>query len=185
MKKLVFLTAAFLLVFVIGCQENPITEPHTDNFQQANNETNTILNVEKDISNSFHGKIDVNDLIPDPSQYFNGLMEVKGTIIYTLQVVQTDPHPSLPQSYIVLNYTVKLELQNPFTPEDITWTVSGVGKAVRPYSGDGRCFIINPFAVQGHDKLQDLVIKLCATHKCCELDAMWLTMTSAEEVVNH
>ncbi len=99
MKKLFLTIVTFSILFIIGCQENSITDPLT--VEQTNK-------VQPDPSHQ--GTITLERMLTDPYPVMNSFYIVNGEIQYRHTVQLLDPIPPNPQYVVSLNLTFSAEL---------------------------------------------------------------------------
>ncbi len=98
---------AFLFFFLLGCQENSITDPGTidDNVLTAQDDQNTLS---KDFISAYPRVIEITDLIYDPTHPLNIYGDqIKGIIRYNHEV---SPTRNLNKYQIDLKFNVNLKL---------------------------------------------------------------------------
>jgi len=82
MKKLLLTLVSFSFLFVVGCQENSLTEPLTSEVAEKENfQEDTYL----------HGFMRLEGMLADPSRPFNCYLEIRGGIEYEHKLIYIDP----------------------------------------------------------------------------------------------
>ena len=120
MKTLFVALVVLFFAFIIGCQENSITDPVT-NDNGAEFTTTTAPDMDKDLISAYPGVIKLAGLIYDPSHRLNSFAEIKGIVRYRLEKINTVIKPA--RSAIKVNLYVKAELQSNCPMQDRPWTV--------------------------------------------------------------
>jgi hypothetical protein len=92
MKKLLFSFVVFTVLLFIGCQENSITDPVSNNTN-LNLATSEQSFLDKDIISSYPGVIKLEGTLFDPSHYFNNYAAISGFVRYSLDKVILDRIP--------------------------------------------------------------------------------------------
>ncbi len=97
MKKLFLTLVTFSILFVVGCQENSITDPLT------------VEPTNKVQSNPSHqGTITLERMLTDPYPVMNSYFIINGAIEYEHTLVTREPVP--PETYVSLNLSISAEL---------------------------------------------------------------------------
>jgi hypothetical protein len=107
MKALFVYLPAFLFLFLLGCQENSITDPGTieDNTFTAQDDQ---YYVSKDFISAYPRLIEISELIKDPTHPLNiDGDQIKGIIRYNHEV---SPTPNLNKYRVDLKFFVNLRL---------------------------------------------------------------------------
>jgi len=98
MKKLFLTLVTFSILFVVGCQENSITDPIT--VEPANKVQ------QPDPSNQ--GTITLERMLTDPHPVMNSYFIINGAIEYEHTLVTREPIP--PETFVSLNLSVSADL---------------------------------------------------------------------------
>lgn len=163
MKKLLSSLVVFSVLFIIGCQENSITDPvstESINKNQTTGETFT------------SGVIPLEGLLVVPGG-FQTYYSIEGQINFTHELVLLDPAPPAPQYYIDLGLTVRAVL----TDEGYnTFTISSTSQDNIYVSDDGIYILEKSFTVLGRNDGLTLVCKFLVTTDGVGLNAMWLAI---------
>lgn len=131
MKKLLYSLVVFSVLLLIGCQENSITDP-VSNDTNLNLATTEQSFLDKDIISSYPGVIKLEGTLFDPSHYFNSV-NISGVVRYSLDKVKLDRIPEdIP---IKVRLYVNAELNggvfqkvNNGTSQDLVWFVNGTSE---------------------------------------------------------
>jgi len=114
MKNLFLTIVVFSVLLLIGCQENSITDP-------VSNDTNlnlaTIV-LDKDIISSYPGVIKLEGMLFDPSHYFNNNAAISGVVRYSLNKVELDRIPE--DTPIKVKLYVNAELKEGLSGRDVS-----------------------------------------------------------------
>jgi len=127
MKTLFVSLVAFFFAFIIGCQENSITDP-VMNDSGSEFTTSTAPEINKDILDYYPGAIKLSGFIYDPSHRLNSFAEIKGTVRYRLEQIYTGQRP--PRSAIKVKLYVNAVLLGGCNKADRTWTVVNTAEEV-------------------------------------------------------
>ena len=126
MKTLFASLLALFFAYFIGCQENSITDPV---MNDAGAEfTIAAPTIDKDIISYYPGSIKLEGMIYDPSHRLNSFAEIKGTVRYRLDQIQTDKRP--PRSAIKVQLYVNAELKSNCPNQNCPWTVINTAEEV-------------------------------------------------------
>lgn len=109
MKPLFLSLPAFLFLFILGCQENSVTDPGTidDNVLTAQDDQN----VSKDFISVYPKLIEINEFIYDPTHAQNQWGDqIKGVIRYDHQVTPVYYTPEVRLYRVNLKFYVNLRL---------------------------------------------------------------------------
>jgi len=124
MKTLFVFLVALLFTFLIGCQENSITEPV---INDAGAElTITTPTIDKDIINYYPGSMKLEGMLYDPSHRLNSFAEIRGMVRYRLQSVTLVPK----QKAIKVGFYVNAELKSNCLNQHCPWTVIDTAEEV-------------------------------------------------------
>lgn len=150
MKKLLSSLIVFPVLFVIGCQENSITDPVSTgsiNKNQTTGETFT------------SGVIPLEGLLMIPGG-FQSYYTIKGQINYTHELVLLDPMPPAPQYYVDLNLSVRANLTD---ESHNTFRISSTSEDNIYVLENGRYFLVKSFPVIGRNDGLTLVCSFIVT----------------------
>lgn len=176
MKKILLTIVVFSVLFVIGCQENSITDPIT--VEPTNK-------VQQDLSRQ--GTITLDRMLTDPYPVMNSFFIINGQIEYDfrLEVINTGPP--------VQQYSVSLQLN---TSAGLTYlcTVCGENNEETPAGyinsqsndtitlteGD-RYILEKTYHIQGREDGMVLIIRFLVTTKDVRLDEIFLVLPEEDE----
>jgi hypothetical protein len=163
MKNLFLTTVVFSVLFIIGCQENSITDPIS---------TESVNKSQTTASNITTGLIPLEGLLVLPGG-FQTYFTIEGQINYSHELVQLDPAPPAPQFYIELNLSIRAalidEVQNKFT-------ISSESQDVIYVSEDGIHLLEKSFTVEGRRDGLILLCRFLVTTDGVGLNEMWLVI---------
>ena len=121
MKTLFISLVAFLFAFFVGCQENTITDPVTDQ---------SIPNVDKDVNSYYSEVIKLDGLLFDPSHSkSHPYANIDGTIRYRVDKIKIDRIVAKKVSFIV-NASI-----HGGCPKSKLWRVTEISEAILDFTG--------------------------------------------------
>ena len=167
MKKLLLSLAAFSFLLVIGCQENPITDPvltkSTDN------------NLSREITYN-HDFIKFDRMLIDPSVPFRNYLTITGQVEYEHRLVLLDPMPPAPQEYVNLRMRIGAQLKDPNSPMDVLWNVSGETEDIIYLKNDDIFILQKHYFIEGRDDGMSLLCRFTVSNDGLSLNSMWLDL---------
>ena len=161
MKQLLFSLVVFSVVFVIGCQENSITDPIS---------IESITKDQTTVDPFTSGVTPVEGLLIVPGG-FQSYYSIQGQINYTHELVLLDPIPPAPQYYINLNLSVRALLTD---EGHNAFRISSQSEDIVYDSGDRINVLEKSFPILGRNDGMVLVCKFNVTTDGVELSSMWL-----------
>ncbi len=168
MKKLLFSLIVFSVLFVIGCQENSITEPiSTESINKSQNQEGI----------SSGGTIPLDGILVHHGG-FNSYYSIEGNINYSHELVLFDPKPPSPQYNVHLNLSVDAILTDPDLPGRNSWTISSESEDVFYVSEDGIYILEKSFPVLDRNDGLALVCRFLVTTDGVGLNAKWLSSSN-------
>jgi len=184
MKNLFVSLVTVLVLFVIGCQENSVTDPI------ANESSNKIQAESPDIY--FHGVIPLDGVLNDPYPVGNSFYRISGQIEYDFRILYMDPIPPAPQRYASLYFETNADLRyfctvcSPSELDELSGFIAEVSEDFVPLGGNFASLLEKTFAIQGREDGMVLKVRFAVTNDRIELNAMWLALpnTTATEI-NH
>lgn len=185
MKNLIISLAAASVLFVIGCQENSITDPIANQ---------PVEKPQVGIPDTYiHGTIPIETVLSDPYLVMNSFYRIIGQMEYDLRVFQTDPMPPVPQRYLSLHLETNAELQYfctfyPFNEEDnLDGFISDVSEDYIPLGGNFVSLLEKTFTIQGREDGMVLKVRFNVTNDRIEINAMWLALpnNNVATIINH
>ena len=168
MKKLIFSTTIFLILFTVGCQENSITDPVQQELQKTDPSILSILNQTTG-ENFTSGVIPLEGLLVLRSG-FQTYYEIQGQINYTHELILLDPMPPSPQYYIDLNLSVIANL----TDGNNRLNISSESNDNIYLSKEGTYILQKVFEVVGNNNQLSLICKFLVTTNGIGLSEMFL-----------
>ena len=185
MKKLLFSLIVFSVLFVIGCQENSITDPVQ--FDQKDK----IKKTSDPFVNS--GVITLEGMLQDPHPVMNSYYIINGEIQYqhTLQIL--DPIPPNPQFLISLDLSVSADFTDYCTVCEPPTTGFSAGSIsietnniiYMSEDGDGIYSLEKSFPIQGRTDGMVLMCRFNVTTVSLELNAMWLKLPDINDITSN
>ena len=172
MKKLLISLVVFSVLFVIGCQDNSITDPVS---------TESINKDQTTGENFTSGVIPLEGILVVPGG-FQTYYDIQGQINYTHELVLLDPAPPAPQYYINLDLSVKALLTD---EGHNSFRISSQSEDIIYDSGDRTYILQKSFPVLGRNDGMVLVCRFLVTTDGIELSSMWLTLQDNNAVATH
>lgn len=161
MKKLLYSLVVFSALFLIGCQENSITDPvSTESVNKNQTKGGTITS----------GVIPLEGVLVitgGVQSYYS----LEGQINYTHELVPLDPIPTAPQYYINLNLSVRANLTDESNHSFCIASKSEDTIYVFEYS---RYLVVKSFPIMGRNDGLNLVCSFIVTTGGIVLNARWL-----------
>ena len=165
MNKLLFSFVFFSVLFVIGCQENSITDPIPPES------VNKVQTTSEDI---IWRSIPLEGILVAHGQ-FNTYYSIQGSINYTQELFWLDPIPPLPQQYVLLNLSVNAVLTNTDLPGSKGLSVLGESEDIVYILENGINVIEKSFPIQGTTDGLVLMCRFQVTTDKIGLTSMWLS----------
>ena len=185
MKNLFVSLVAASVLFVIGCQENSITDPI------ANEPVEKIQPVIPDTY--FHGSIPLENVLADPYPIGNSFYRISGQIDYDFRMFYMDPIPPAPQRYLSLHFETNADLQyfctvcSPSPEDELAGFIADVSEDFVPLGGNYVSLLEKTFSIQGREDGMLLKVRFNVTNDRIEINAMWLALpnNNVATVINH
>lgn len=180
MKKLFLTIVTFSILFVIGCQENSITDPITVE------PTNKVQQTDP----SHKGTITLERMLTDPYPAMNSYYIVNGEIQYQHTVQLLDPIPPNPQYVVSLNLSVTAGLTYLCTvcgdnnDEGFDGYIETETDDTFLLPENGIFYLVKTFSIQGRDDDMVLKCRFLVTMDSVELNEMWLELPETNVVNN-
>jgi len=182
MKKLFLTLVTFSILFVIGCQENSITDPVTVE------PTNKVQQTDP----SHQGTITLERMLRDPYPVMNSYFIINGVIEYEHKMVYLDPIPPNPQYVVSLNLSVTAAFKyfctvcDPQASDFSAGTISNKSNDEISISiWEDEIFLLEKsFPIQGREDGMVLVCKFFVTANGIGLDEMWLVLPESHSNYN-
>ena len=184
MKNLfLFVVAAFVL-FVLGCQENAITDPlSTDSpgVQAVTNET-----ADKDIPQDFTDHPNIikfqKELKSPFTTFYNHTFVVGGTIKFEHNVDYLNPPGPLYR--VTVNLSINAELKETWLGGSASWAITGETKDVIYLSGNHSVILVKYFKVERRRDGMMLACRFGIDKDGVALIDLWLTSPDGYSVKN-
>ena len=186
MKNLIISLAAASILFVIGCQENSITDPI------ANEPVDKVQTGTPDTYR--HGIIPLEGALNDPYPIMNSYYIISGQIEYDFRIFHMDPIPPSPQRYLSLHFETNADLQylctvcSPSPEDELAGFIADVSEDYVPLGGNFVSLLEKTFIIQDREDGMVLKARFLVTYHQIELSAMWLALPNANSVatdINH
>lgn len=184
MKNLFVSLVAGSVLFVIGCQENSVTDPIPEQPVEKVQPVDTY----------FHGTIRLESVLRDPYPIMNSHYIISGQIDYNFRVIQTDPMPPSPQRYLSLHFETNADLQyfctvcSPSPEDELDGFIADISEDYVPLGGNFVSLLEKTFSIQGREDGMVLKARFLVTYHRIELGAMWLALPNVNSIatdINH
>lgn len=162
MKHAAFVLAIVVAAFVVGCQDNSITNPTLE----------TPSSSKAAPINPIARTIRLNAIVYEG---FNTFTEITGQVEYTTTSLPRDPVPPSPQFGVVVTLALKAELK-PFGSEQPVWRVFNSSRDELSNS-DGVMFLEKSYRIEGRDDEVSLHVQFQVTDENVKVLRMWLVPT--------
>lgn len=186
MKNIFVALSVVSVLFVIGCQENTITDP------VANEPVDKIQPQSPDTY--VHGFIDLKGALNDPYPAGNSFYLINGQIEYELRTIYVDPMLPGSQRYLSLYFTTTADFRHlctvcpPSEEDKISGYISDVSENFVLLGGSNVSLLEKSYTIQDRDDRMTLKIRFLVTTSSIELTAMWLALpniNSEATAINH
>ncbi|MBK9097736.1 MAG: hypothetical protein IPM14_06315 [bacterium] len=174
MKNLIVSLMIISLTFIVGCHENSITNPVTnENAKKYDNKSDDTY---------LHETIRLEGALRDPYPVMNSFYIVKGQIDYDLRVFRTERSSPAQQFYASIYLTTEAEFRYLCTvcsssPEDsVVGFISNISEELVPLSGSSISFLEKAYTISGRQDGMVLIIRFTVTNYRVELNTMWLAL---------
>ena len=171
MKTLLITLAAFVILFVIGCQENSITDPVTSES------TNKVQ-----IPDVYpQGIIPLKGMLNDPHPVGNSFYIINGQIKYEFRIASLDMMRPAPRNYVSLHFSTDADFKYLCTvcaPSENDVLVGVIKSETEENLFLTGSFLLfeESFVIQGREDGMVLKCKFLVTTGRVELKAMWLAL---------
>jgi hypothetical protein len=172
MKQLLFSLVIFSVLFVIGCQENSITDPLT----------NESVNKDQNPGPNKHGFISLEGMLQDPYPIMNSFYIISGQIEYDLSTVSVVPTSPVNQRYSSIYLTTDASfiylctVCPPSEQDNLAGFIYEVSEENVPVGGNYVSLLEKTFTIQGRDDEMVLKARFLVTSGGVELSTMWLAL---------
>jgi hypothetical protein len=183
MKNLFISLVTAAVLFVIGCQENSITDPLA---------TEPVDKVQAGTPDTYlHGFISLEGALKDPYPIGNSFYLINGQIEYEQRTVYADPMLSTSQRHASLYFTTDAEFRYlctvcpPSAEDDLAGFISDVSEEFVPIGGNYVSLLEKTYTIQGRDDGMTLKVRFLVTSGGVELSAMWLALSNENAVATN
>jgi len=172
--KYVIISLVVVALFVIGCQENSITDPVV-NEQIEKNQTGAS-------DTYFQGSITLNTILNDPYPIGNSFYRLNGKIDYELRMIYADPIAPTAQRHISVYFQIDADLRYfctvclPNELDELSGFVSEVSESYVPVGGNTVSLLEKTFRIQGREDGMVLKAKFSVSNDRIEINTMWLAL---------
>lgn len=183
MKNLFVSLVVASVLFVIGCQENSITDPIA-NEQVDKVQTGTP-------GPYIHGFIRLESALRDPYPIGNSFYLINGQIEYEQRTVYLDPMLPTSQRYASLYFTTDADFRyfctvcSPSPEDELVGFIADVSEDYVPLGGNFVSLLEKTFTIQGRDDGMILKVRFLVTSSGVELSAMWLALSNENAVATN
>jgi len=177
MKNLIISFVSVIVLCIIGCQENSITDPlgvePSNKVQSGTHNTN------------FQGIIPLQRVLYDPHPVGNSFYQICGQIEYDFNMFYLESVPPISQRRISIRFEVSADLQYfctlyPNSYEDnLAGFISEVSEDLIPLGGNFVSLLEKTFTVQGREDGMVLKANFSVAYNSIELNAVWLALPNA------
>ena len=174
MKNLIISLAAASVLFVIGCQENSITDPVAD---ESSNK------VQAETPDTYlRGTILLEGVLRDPYPVGNSFYRINGEIVFEQKFVYVEPNNRFSKRYAALYFTTNASLRyfctvcSPSEDDKIAGIISEVSEDYVPLGGNYVSLLEKTFKIQGRADNMVLKVRFIVSNSGVELGSMWLAL---------
>ncbi len=160
MKNITFVLAIAVAAFVVGCQDNSITDPVIEAAAGGNQSAKV----------STTSTIRLNHILREVG--FNTFTEITGQVEYTTTIVPRDPIPPSPQFAVVVTLALDAMLR-PFGSEQPVWHVSAFSHDELVES-DGVMLLEKSYRIEGRNDGVSLHMQFQITGETVTLAGVWI-----------
>jgi len=174
MKNLITSLVAASVLFVIGCQENSITDPiANESFNKVQAETpDTYLK----------GTILLEGMLRDPYPVGNSFYHINGEIEFEQRFVNVEPTNQFSKRYAALYFTTNATLSyfctvcSPSDEDALAGIISEVSEDYVPLGGNYVSLLEKTFKIKGRSDNMVLKVRFLVSNSGVELSTMWLAL---------
>jgi hypothetical protein len=174
MKNLIISLAAACVLFVIGCQENSITDP-------VANESSDKLYAETP-DTYLRGIILLDGVLSDPYPVGNSFYRINGEIEFEQRFVNVESNSTFSKRYASLYFTTNANLSyfctvcSPPEDDELAGTISEVSEDYVPLGGNYVSLLEKTFKINGRSDNMVLKVRFLVSNSGVELGSMWLAL---------
>lgn len=160
MKKLFLSLVVFSILFVIGCQENTITDPLSTESSGTQGITNVtaIKNITQDVPDVIRFENVLESPIPSPVNDPRECFIVAGTIEVDHKVWQLDPIPPSPQYRVSVGLCIDAEMNCTAGLDRNRWYIDCDTENTLYFSDDTAITLTKYYTVRGRSDRMQLVV---------------------------
>ena len=189
MKKLFLILVAVSVLFVIGCQENAITDPLSANspgLQGVTNES-AVKNITHDIPVVIRFENVLESPYPGMGTIDPECFTVDGTIKVYHKVFQLDPFPPNPQYRVTVKLCMDAEMNCTAGIERNRWFLRCDTENTIYFAGDEVIPLTKYYTVEGRSDRMQLVVNYGVTLEGVSLKSMKLRIPkyNVEKIINN
>ena len=163
MKKLFISFVIFSALFIIGCQENSITNPVPDMELNKPNESQIL-----------QGTIKLEGILLDRSVPFTNYLSISGCIEYVHEILFVDPIPPAVQYYVSISLSASAILEDSNSPKGNSLVIIQETRDVFYVSIEDIYLLEKAFPIQGRTDGMVLMCRFLVTTDGIGLSEMWL-----------
>lgn len=178
MKNLIISLVVSTFLFVIGCQENNITDPVANKM---------VDKVQAGIPEAYlQGMIPLNNVLSDPYPIGNSFYRINGQIEYELRTIYTDPAPPAAQRYLSIYMEIDADLKYfctvcpPSEEDELSGFITEVTESFVPIGSNTVSRLEKTFRIQGREDGMVLKVKFSVSNDKIEINAMWLALPNLD-----
>ncbi len=177
MKKLFLTLVTFSILFVIGCQENSITDPIT------------VEPTNKVQPNPFHqGTITLERMLTDPHPVMNSYFIINGEVEYAHSLEVLNTVPAVQQYSVSLNLTISAEFTYLCTvcsqnnEETTAGNISSHSSDTITLTENDKYILEKSYLIQGREDGMVIIFRFFVTTKDISLAEVFLVLPEIEDV---
>jgi hypothetical protein len=156
MKKLLLTAVVFSVLFIIGCQENSITDPVGTLEKRSNTDTREIIQM--------------NFMIDDP---LAGKVELVGEVYYTHELANSDHRSS--QFLVSVSLELNVQLFDMLGGTHPEWSSSGKSEDSMYISEEGIYILQKAYSITNRDDVV-LIVQYLVTTEGVGIPNCWLEL---------
>jgi hypothetical protein len=172
MKTIFVNLLAVVVLFLLGCQENQITDPVPEGISDK-------TQIQDEYK---YGTISLQRMLTDPNPVGNSYFNIYGQVDYKYKVVAANPMGPSSQTHFDLNLNIIADLSYycsvcPFSEEDeLAGSIEAGSEDIIPVTGHFISQIEKTYKINGREDGMVLKCRFLITTNGVELSAMWLAL---------
>lgn len=176
MKSTMLVLATTVAAFVIGCQDNSITNPVAANPSPGSQFSKNVMLPLREIP--LYG------VLREPGG-FNAFTEIAGKVVYTSTQIPRDPVPPYPQWAMQVALKVNADLM-PLNSNGPVWSISSssVNELALDSEADRSMLLEESFRIDGRSDGVSLHLQLRIDQETIVLTRMWLVASGVAHSEN-